>query len=403
VEEEEKELTANTFCLGLVSTSGNDVAIFDVSGNLEYFSYNKADSKGRRLCFSSHALDADDLLTPCFDDEGYHGIPDESCFCGIGTPHIHAHIHDPKMCGDVDGEDIDNSCNEKEEKLMFLARLTLHPVDNDIKNSNARFVIDHCREEIPTIYEMVEKRRWVADSIFQLNFYDQARQKTVDQNAFDTVGATAPKQCANESRHTSNDCCQRSIPKDNMNDCCNGSSCAVGCDSSCAKADSTMCCLDESASSKPCCSSGLCSSIPREADMRETTVKNHRSETTVRSTFVCNALCCASESPAIDSILGPVVGISHVRVNIPLKNIVVDHVYQTVSAEDIEAILNYHSFNARIERDGGISRKQSTVGRSRFFVEKICCASEIPAIRSILDPMSGVDGVMINVTTKMVR
>lgn len=42
------------------------------------------------------------------------------------------------------------------------------------------------------------------------------------------------------------------------------------------------------------------------------------------------------------------------------------------------------------------------VGRSSFFVEKICCASEIPAIKAIVEPLAGVKDVRINVTTKTV-
>ena len=44
----------------------------------------------------------------------------------------------------------------------------------------------------------------------------------------------------------------------------------------------------------------------------------------------------------------------------------------------------------------------SKVGRSSFFVENICCASEVPAIQAIISPISGVKDIRINVPTKTV-
>jgi hypothetical protein len=73
-------------------------------------------------------------LTPCFDDEGNHGTPDEGCFCGVETPHLHAHMHDPKSCDD------DRPKNgNMETELMNLARLTLYPTEepDDVNNPSA--------------------------------------------------------------------------------------------------------------------------------------------------------------------------------------------------------------------------------------------------------------------------
>jgi hypothetical protein len=66
-------------------------------------------------------------LTPCFDEDGNHGTPEESCFCGVETPHLHAHLHDPKTC-DVDNDGQQRKSTD-EQALMNLAKLTLHPVD----------------------------------------------------------------------------------------------------------------------------------------------------------------------------------------------------------------------------------------------------------------------------------
>jgi hypothetical protein len=112
-------------CLAVVRETGTEISLFDAQGQVRSFSH-KGDI--RKLCFSSHGQDTDDLLTPCFDDDGNHGIPDEGCFCGVETPHLHAHLHDPKTCDDE--ESALNKEGTMEAELMKLARLTLHPTDD---------------------------------------------------------------------------------------------------------------------------------------------------------------------------------------------------------------------------------------------------------------------------------
>jgi hypothetical protein len=56
-----------------------------------------------------------------------------------------------------------------------------------------------------------------------------------------------------------------------------------------------------------------------------------------------------------------------------------------------------------LKGDVAVHETKTTSGRSSFYVAKICCASEIPAINSIVNPMDGTRKVSINVTTKMVR
>ena len=119
------EEDGGVLCLAVVRESGADISLFDASGEVRSFSY-KGDI--HKLCFSSHGQQADDLLTPCFDDAGNHGSPDEGCFCGVETPHLHAHVHDPKTCND-------DSSNTAEVDLMKLARMTLHPTEES-KNSS---------------------------------------------------------------------------------------------------------------------------------------------------------------------------------------------------------------------------------------------------------------------------
>lgn len=97
-------------------------------------------------------------------------------------------------------------------------------------------------------------------------------------------------------------------------------------------------------------------------------------------------------------------GVSKTMINVPLKQVTVDHDPAVVAAKDIESALNKAKFGATVKRDGGaaFAVPSGGTGRSQFFVEKICCASEIPAINLILEPITGVSKVSINVTTKMV-
>ena len=140
----------SVLCLAVVRKESSDVVVFDAQGEPKSFSYKNliattpATRAGvKKLCFSTHGYDTDDLLTPCFDEEGNHGEPEESCFCGIDEPHIHAHWHDPDWC--VEDENDSNAGNgggcqagknkksalQTEDALMKLAKLTLVPVEDE--------------------------------------------------------------------------------------------------------------------------------------------------------------------------------------------------------------------------------------------------------------------------------
>jgi len=123
----------------------------------------------------------------------------------------------------------------------------------------------------------------------------------------------------------------------------------------------------------------------------------------VRSNFTSKGICCASEVPQILEILNHYEGVEKVSVNVPLKKVIVEHNCKVISAAQIAKILTDESFETTIESDGGSSTNVAGVeGRSKFHVSQICCASEIPQIRSALEPLNGVKGLMINVATKMV-
>jgi copper chaperone CopZ len=151
----------------------------------------------------------------------------------------------------------------------------------------------------------------------------------------------------------------------------------------------------------PCCQAGTCSAATSIADDICTILPGGGNS--VRSSFMCKKICCASEIPMINKVLEPVLGVQRILINVPVKMVIVDHDPDVVSSKDIETILNKNHFGAQIKTAGaGTLATGSTCGRSQFFVQKICCASEIPAINTIVEPIPGVSKVSINVTTKMV-
>jgi copper chaperone CopZ len=184
--------------------------------------------------------------------------------------------------------------------------------------------------------------------------------------------------------------CSKSTELQSKSSCCSTGTCSS---STSKKPERSSCCTEGSCADLPCCS---------DADELEPGMGS-TNKNLARSTFVCAGICCSSEVPMIDSVLKPVTGIEKIMVNVPLKNVIIDHDPDLVSAADIINILEKNHFGATIKRDGGLSFKHSSRRRSRFFVDKICCASEIPAIRAIVSPLDGVSNVMINVTTKTVR
>jgi hypothetical protein len=146
----------DVLCLAVVPEDGNTISILDASGAVQSYAYyqggSSSSSKGggknnvRHLCFSSHGNDTDtatdDLLTPCFDEDGNHGMPDEGCFCGLDVPHLHAHLFDPKICNthneNEKGPPKKKTMSSCESNLIQLASLTLLPVhDNTTEGGNA--------------------------------------------------------------------------------------------------------------------------------------------------------------------------------------------------------------------------------------------------------------------------
>lgn len=436
-------------CLAVVRENGVDVVLFDATGTPRSFTYSGGDTG--KLCFSTHGhVLVDDLLTPCFDEDGKHGVPDESCFCGVNTPHLHAHMHDPDSCH----EETSKKSAQSESDLSRLAQLTLHPTDTDIEFSpekterlvtwsvseqlpnqcNSKELLHHMNErgltrstssrrmhkirhddhvdylvhdvttddlylehpcdtcgdnDVHGKFRLVGKRRLQGKHRMQLHFFEVVQKPfrildyitglfQFDLNA-DRVLAARPT-CAHDHDHGHSQAHSHGHSHGNSHD---------------FKHTSIP------PQKKPCCQVGTCSTATSTADDICTILPGEGNS--VRSSFMCKKICCSSEIPMINKVLEPVLGVQKILINVPIKMVIVDHDPDVVSAKDIEAILNKNHFGAQIKTAGaGTLATGSTCGRSQFFVQKICCASEIPAINKIVEPIPGVFKVSINVTSKMV-
>jgi len=76
---------------------------------------------------------------------------------------------------------------------------------------------------------------------------------------------------------------------------------------------------------------------------------------TARTQLYVAGICCASEVPAVTSILRrhPKGGVKKVNINIPARYVYVDHDPFVVTAGDLADELNEEGFGAKVRRDGG--------------------------------------------------
>ncbi|CAB9504971.1 Putative inactive cadmium/zinc-transporting ATPase HMA3 [Seminavis robusta] len=152
-----------------------------------------------------------------------------------------------------------------------------------------------------------------------------------------------------------------------------------------------------------CCATGTCTGAGATPAMtyKHLIVDTADEKKTVRSTITCSGICCSAEVPLVNEVIDELDGISKSMINVPLKQVVIDHDPSVISAKDIEDALNQEHFGAVVKRDGGAGL-EGAIGRSHYHVKKICCAAEIPIINGVLEPINGVSNVAFNITAKMV-
>ncbi|KAL3803656.1 hypothetical protein HJC23_003710 [Cyclotella cryptica] len=140
-QQQQDEPKQHLTCLAVIRPDNTTVVVFDVKGRSRAFRSNNAyynkQLQANKLCFSSHGAgeNVDGMLTHCFDSNGEHGVPEESCTCGNEEPHLHAHVHNPEVCDDDDSNSASSAATQKRSNQRtnwrYLSQITLTLDDTD--------------------------------------------------------------------------------------------------------------------------------------------------------------------------------------------------------------------------------------------------------------------------------
>jgi len=90
-----------------------------------------------------------------------------------------------------------------------------------------------------------------------------------------------------------------------------------------------------------------------------------------KSQFFVEKICCASELPAINAIVGPIDGVVDFKVNTTTKTLYVVHNVDVVSAGDIGNALNEKKFGAHVRKDAALELAQKAGIPTDCFVESL--------------------------------
>ena len=414
----------SVLCLAVVRENGTDVVIFDASGIPLTFRYDnqgtsKVSDSSKQLCFHTHGSDAD-LLTPCFDEHGNHGVPDESCFCGVDTPHIHAHLREMCMAH------LEQQSTNMEH---LLASQTLYPVsggeleeasaglilpvsDSMPKTCNSQEIQNEFHSHRPDTsysdYKASQSRRILHkvqhDDHTDYLVHNAETNELHLEHACDACGADdvhgrfqSVGQRRLQRRHEHGKDVHLHFfevaptPFNLLEHFCN--------------------IFDTKTSDRVATVEHMIPVTPTRAtaDRRPSYGPVAVVEPLVaappplaRSILTCDGICCSSEVPMVKSVLEKLAGVGKIQVNVPLKQVIVHHTASLVTATDMVDALNKERFGAKLKSDGGAAAVTPESGRSQIYVQYICCASEIPAVTKVVKPIEGVTNVSINATTKMV-
>jgi copper chaperone CopZ len=98
----------------------------------------------------------------------------------------------------------------------------------------------------------------------------------------------------------------------------------------------------------------------------DVTIESFRTSTSGRSSFYVGQICCASEIPAIHSIVSPLNGTSRVSINVTNKMVYVDHDTALLSAAEICDALNSEGFDSRVESDAFTQQQERSSSMAAF-------------------------------------
>ena len=172
-----------------------------------------------------------------------------------------------------------------------------------------------------------------------------------------------------------------------MPSCCLEGGCCV--EGTCANNKTKS---DASSSSPPgpcsCCVDGTCTSeVGKSSDSSPDTAEKTIESESCDAENITNTCCadpaCCSAKDALEACCADESSLCSEEKKSPNED------------REVEAFLE----NGEVESQP----KQKGIRKSRFYASGICCASEIPAIKEILDPMEGVSSVSVNVAMRTVR
>jgi len=342
-----------------------------------------------KLCFAAHGAQGeniDGMLTYCFDSNGEHGEPDEGCFCGEEEPHLHAHIHDPELCGK-------NNCGGgagSSNNWRNLSQLTLHLVEGEEDNAPSG----------------------VASMPITSSMPNQCNSSTLQQHLKDEGLQLVQRECC-DTDETKNECGKHRMYKVQHHDHTdylvhNERSGQLHMEHPCVSCGDTdvhgrfrllhtrSWMGDEARSSRSKkgrdeskkeirlhffephqepfrlldvfsglfeLESGRVHAV-RPVDAME---RRPSSASTAefapqrgKSQFFVEKICCASEANQIMSLLGKVKGVNEVSVNTTTKTVYVDHDFDLTSATDVVNILNAERFGAHLRKDAALQAAKKT-------------------------------------------
>lgn len=461
--QENDDANSTKTCVALLHENGTDVVVFDVVGSVKVFNVKTLDESKKlikdssvvrtdQLCFNSHG--SDDLidLNPCFDEHGLHVVQQDSCVCGIDTPHLHAHLKDPNTC-------MGNRVTPI--PLDVLVSQTLFPVTSEAlcskQNSNSAVESTNKRSVSSSLAIPVTKSmpsdcnsKIVADAFSEkhknLDCGEVCKDSCpIQKNVKESVRLSYSVQHGDHfdylvhNRNTGQLHLEHACNHCGLNDV-HGVFVALGERLISGRSkkyvkmqffgieetkpfnivEFLQGCVNLNSDRVHAVEHIVEGASPGRNFLRKNSSFGAASKASstktavVRSTILCTGICCSSEIPIIMKILQSVDGVRNVKVNAPLKRVSVDHDTGVISAVEIAEVLTRQNMKSSVEKDGDTLSFLQPVqistsidirevdGRSQFNVQNICCASEIPAILTIVKPLTGVSAVTVNTTTKVV-
>eukprot|EP00569_Conticribra_weissflogii_P000080 CAMPEP_0171356732 /NCGR_PEP_ID=MMETSP0878-20121228/45878_1 /TAXON_ID=67004 /ORGANISM="Thalassiosira weissflogii, Strain CCMP1336" /LENGTH=1229 /DNA_ID=CAMNT_0011862759 /DNA_START=432 /DNA_END=4121 /DNA_ORIENTATION=- len=348
-------------CLALIRPDNSNVIdVFDAKGKSK--SFRSSQKHGGKLCFSSHDAgnDADGLLSPCFDENGNHGEPMDPCFCGVDEPHIHAHMFNPDRCG---GDGCIAGRNGRKPNLGFLAQLTLFEVEGittPLLGDNVQVGSVPISENLPNECNSSDISRFLTEKGFGVSQWrtwsrGARRRSGVGVGNDEAVNRNRMYPILHED-HTDFLIYNRRTENLHLEHPCDS------------------------------CGSNDIHGKFRLTHSRRWKIYDERSgQKTDPKEISLNFFEAESEPFSLLDFLSGFFELDSNR----------DYVS---SATDTLVDAAAEISPPTVAPDGDGAR----VGRSHFFVEKICCASEARAINSIVKPLEGVLAITVNTTSKIV-